>query len=99
MINKEDFLKVIEISQKMQKDSLVLYQEFKIDLFDYEDNYHKVIELLTKNVFNKNQKDWYDWWVYERIGPDNKINKAYDNGKEIDFDTPELLYDYIKDLK
>jgi hypothetical protein len=44
-----------------------------------------------KSIFDEEGHDWIDWYLYERIGFNDKVNLATDeNGKEICYDIPSL---------
>ena len=48
-------------------------------------------DMLLNSVFDKEGKDWIDWYLYERIGFTHKVNLATDSdGKEICYDIPSL---------
>jgi phage anti-repressor protein len=96
MTKKKLFIQFIESYQESSKISSELYSKYKIDLFDYEDRYHVCISNLMSMFFSEEDKDWIDWWLYERISHSGKINKAnYKNGDEIILDTPEDLWNFI----
>lgn len=99
MISKENFCKMISILQDIDERSDELYR-LKIDLVEYGDEYHKIIYMLLGEVFTEAQLDWFSWWMYERTPPyGGKTLEAYDEkGKEINFETPELLYDFLMTL-
>lgn len=96
MISKENFCKMISILQGIDERSDEL-NRLKIDLVEYSDDYHKVICMLQDHLFSEAQLDWYNWWMYERTPLTGGKNlEAYDeNGNEINFETPELLYDFL----
>jgi hypothetical protein len=86
----EQFKNLIETIEKVRERSSALYK-LDIDLLDFEDDYFKIIDLLMKNVFDEEGHGWVDWYLYERIGFNDKVNLATDeNGKEICYDTPSL---------
>jgi len=86
----EQFKDLIETIEKVRERSSALYK-LDIDLLDFEDSYFKIIDLLMKSVFDEEGHDWIDWYLYERIGFNDKVNLATDeNGKEICYDIPSL---------
>jgi hypothetical protein len=89
-MNYEKFKNVIEGLEKIRDQSHTLYT-LGVNLVDYEDIYHNIITNLLNSVFDKEGKDWIDWFLYERIGFTNKVNAATDkDGNEICYDVPSL---------
>jgi hypothetical protein len=99
MIKEKDFIKVVELLQKCSNKIDVL-QKYNIDMIDYDDDYHKIINILLGTVLTEKQLDWFSWWMYERTPPgSDKILEAYNgDGSEIDFSTVELLYVFLMTL-
>lgn len=86
----EQFKNLIETIEKVRERSSSLHK-LDIDLLDFEDSYFKIIDILMKGVFNEQGHGWIDWYLYERIGFNNKVNLATDeNDKEICYDIPSL---------
>jgi len=95
---KELFVQFILLSQKTMLKNSELNKKFKIDLFDFTEDYDYCIDILLKLFFSEEDKDWIDWWLYERVGHSGEINKAYyKNGKEIILYTPEDLWDFLNE--
>ena len=86
----EQFKELIDTIEKVRERSSALYK-LDIDLLDFEDNYFKIIDILMKSAFDEEGHGWIDWYLYERIGFNDKVNLATDeNGKEICYDIPSL---------
>jgi uncharacterized protein Yka (UPF0111/DUF47 family) len=86
----KNFKNVIESLEKVTDRSHKLYQ-LGVNLIDYDDMYHNIITNLLNSIFDKDGKDWIDWYLYERIGFTDKVNLATDaDGKEICYDIPSL---------
>lgn len=86
----EQFKNLIETIEKVRERSSSLHK-LDIDLLDFEDSYFKIIDILMKSVFDEEGHGWVDWYLYERIGFNDKVNLATDeNGKEICYDIPSL---------
>lgn len=89
-MNYESFKIIIEGLEKVGERSHSIYQ-LGIGLMDYEELYHNIITSLLNSVFDKEGKDWIDWYLYERVGFTNKVNLATDkDGNEICYDIPSL---------
>jgi len=86
----EQFKELIDTIEKVRERSSALYK-LDIDLLDFEDYYFKIIDILMKSAFDEEGHGWIDWYLYERIGFNDKVNLATDeNGKEICYDIPSL---------
>jgi hypothetical protein len=86
----EQFKDLIETIEKVRERSSALYK-LDIDLLNFEDNYFKIIDILMKSAFDEEGHGWIDWYLYERIGFNDKVNLATDgNGNKICYDIPSL---------
>ncbi|MEY5134929.1 MAG: hypothetical protein RL709_630 [Pseudomonadota bacterium] len=86
----EKFKNIIESLEKVGERSHSIYK-LGVNLMDYEELYHNIITSLLNSVFDKEGKDWIDWYLYERVGFTNKVNLATDkDGNEICYDIPSL---------
>lgn len=67
-----------EVILKLQLTQLRSHQLYKlgVDLMEIEEPYHKVVDILFNSCFNGEQMGWIDWFLYERVGMNGKINKA-----------------------
>lgn len=89
-MNYKNFKNIIENLEKMRERSHSVYI-LGIDLMNYEELYYNTITILLDSTFNKEAKDWIDWYLYERNGFTDKTNLATDkNGNEICYDIPSL---------
>lgn len=86
----EQFKTVIEKLEKVSETSHSLYR-LGVDLMEYTNTYHEIITTLISSVFDKEGKDWIEWYLYERIGFSGKENPATDkDGNPICYDIPSL---------
>ena len=77
------FKTVIESLEKASKRSHAIYQ-LGVELTDYDDLWYTLSSTLLESIFDKEGKDWIDWYLYERVGFDGRILKAFDeNNNEI----------------
>jgi hypothetical protein len=98
MITYETLLKIGLTLQKAQRRSLDLYQNYKIDLFDYEDDYQTIITTCLKEIFNEEQYEWFEWFCYENdFG--QKGMKATDKDGNIICQSWEQLYEILKEYE
>lgn len=59
-----DFLKVILGEKKASEDVGKAYK-LGIDLIEFVDIYHSIINTLLKEVYDEEGCDWYSWFCYE----------------------------------
>jgi hypothetical protein len=71
-----------------------------VDLINYDEPNQKIISLLMEEIFEKEGKDWIDWYLYERVTHSGEVLKAWDkDDNEICYDIPSLwetVKDYIQ---
>jgi hypothetical protein len=93
----EKFKTIIEKLEKVRERSSNLYQ-LGINLMEHEEVYHEIITDLMLSVFDKEGKDWIDWYLYERPSFNGKEPlKAFDlDGKEICHNI-ESLWETVKE--
>ena len=98
-MNYKNFKSIIENLEKIRERSHSIYI-LGIDLTNYEEFYHSIITIFLDSLFNKEGKDWIDWYLYERVGFTNKVNLATNkDGKEICYDIPSLWEEVKNNLK
>jgi hypothetical protein len=86
----EQFKDLIETTEKVRERSSAIY-DLGLDLINFEDQYYKIINILMQSVFDEEGRDWIDWYLYERVGFNDKVNLATDkDGNEICYDIPSL---------
>jgi hypothetical protein len=89
-MNRADFTVLVSTIKGTLDRSAELYQKYKIDLMDYEEDYSHVISLLGQSLFGGAGWDWVEYFIYE----DN--HKVYDADKnEIPFSTIDEVYDFL----
>lgn len=86
---------LIETLEKI-RDRSDSIQDFGINLMDYDEDYHKLITLLLRSVFNEEGEDWINWYLYERVGFDGKILEAWDEKGNVICHNVESLWDTVK---
>jgi hypothetical protein len=86
----KDFEILINTIQKNRENSHQLFM-MGIDVSSYNDDLFKIIDILMEKAFGEINKEWIDWFVYERITPSGEILKAHDaEGNEICYDIKSL---------
>jgi hypothetical protein len=104
-INKENkkkqlFLSIIKEYETTLQKSLDLSNQFKIDLYEYEESYFNVIDKLMLLMWGENSYEIINYYLYERHSLDGKINEIIEidelgNEKSIFLKKPEDLYNYL----
>lgn len=98
MIPFKDFKTIVETLQKASDTSSELYNKYGIDLMNYENNYHTLIELFLNNSFNEVQNHWFSWYVYANDFGRGKLKAWDENKNKIAYDL-ESLYEVLKDYE
>lgn len=99
MISKEDLKQIIELMTSHHDRTQDAYK-LNIDLIEYNDSLYKVIDILFDNVFLKNQKDFLEWYMYDKdFGRREDLKVWDDNGKEIEVNSIDDFYNTLKDFK
>jgi hypothetical protein len=94
-MNFKEFKTVIESLKKVSDRTHGIYK-FGIDLMDYDEDYHNVITILLKSIFEEQGYDWISWYLYERDAFDGKVLSATDaDGNEICHNI-ESLWETVK---
>ena len=99
-MDKDTFKKLLVLHREQSEmvDSLSDLIKFDHPLID---NGFKFFDALMKEAFNRDQRDWIDWWLYERIdiitGEELPYYDEDDNAHYMH--TIEDLWDYINKLK
>jgi hypothetical protein len=92
----KDFEKLINTILKNKENSYQLYK-LGIDLSNYNNDLFNVINILMEKAFGKFDKEWIDWFIYERVTPSGEILKAHDaEGNEICYDIKSLWEEITK---
>lgn len=102
LIKKQAFIRFIENYKYANDRTLVLKIEHSVDFTNYEEPFVQAIEALFEIVFNKNQKQIIEWWLYEKWnqpGDDVLQLQNTETGEELPTDTPEELWDLVQSLK
>lgn len=92
----ENFEFLINTLLKRRDDSFNLYK-LGIDISNYEDDLYRVIDLLMERAFGSSNKEWIDWFVYERVTLNGEILEAWDENKNpICYDIKSLWEEITK---
>ena len=93
----ENFLKVILQLQKQDRIIDNLYKN-KVDLIEFVDPYHGIVQTLMKEIYGEEGVDWFNWYCYENnFG--TKGLEAWDADKNPICYSHETLCEYLEKIK
>ncbi len=96
-MNKETFIKVMELINSADQRNNTLY-EAGIDSLEYSDAYHEIIHLLGISSMTEEGWDWVEYYLYELplLGDvDVKCGK-YEDGSPIYLRNIEELWNFLE---
>jgi len=101
---KEIFENIIATLEMCWSKSNKLYDLFKINILEYEEDYFQVIEGLIQLKYGDWKSEIILWYIFGRIDMDNKIHPLLlksddDEEKEILLTTPSELWDFLEELE
>jgi hypothetical protein len=70
---KEIFIETVILLEHCWFKTNFLHEEVKIDLWNYEENYYKVIENLIFIHYSEEVANLILWYVYDRFDADGKV--------------------------
>jgi hypothetical protein len=89
-------------------------ESFGIELSDYEDAHFSLIESLIFEIYGEWKTQLVMWYVYERMDEEGNLlpllvsdieegeeedDEDEEDGEEVFIETPEQLYDFIKQIE
>jgi len=70
---KEMFIETVILLEHCWLRTNFLHEEVKIDLWNYEENYYRIIENLIFMQYSEEVANLILWYVYDRFDADGKI--------------------------
>ena len=96
----DTFCGIIYALEAMEDREALLKSDFNLDLTEYNDIFHIVIDGLMELHFNKIQLKFIKFYLCDRLDEDgNVIVISLGNGKNVTLNTPIDLYNLIKTIK
>lgn len=100
---KEVFIETITLLEHCLKRSDILYEDFAIDLYSYEEYFIKIIENLLLIKYGDAISEIIVWYLYDRVDESGKIYPLIyeEKGKEevkLIIKTPNDLWKFIDKL-
>lgn len=99
-IKKAAFKKAIENLVYSEERQILLMEEYEIDTSKYTLYLFEVIDNLFNMLFNREQINVINFYIYDRYTADGNILSLQNSeGKLIPLDTPDDLWEVLKTLK
>lgn len=94
-MNFKNFQHLISKLQKTSERDQGIYK-LGIDLINFTDDYHSIINLLLKTYYSEEGEDIISWWLYENVEKKiyNKKGKVID-----DLTSIESLWKYVEKIR
>ena len=101
---EEMFIETIDMMSKCWERSNKLYDTFKINFLEYEEEYFRIMENLVVVKYGLWKSEIILWYVFGRIDLDGKMQTltVQDDGQEpesITLTTPQELWNFLKKLE
>jgi hypothetical protein len=95
-----EYSKFLEVTLGLQKQDRIidhLYKK-KIDLLDFVDPYHAIINTLIREVYGEEGYDWWAWFCYENNHGQGGL-EAWDKDKNPICYSHQSLWEYLEELR
>lgn len=102
LIKKETFVKFVNNYKYANDRTIVMKNDFMVDFVNFEEPFVQAIEALMALHFNIPQQQLIEWWLYEKWTTEDGMPLQIQNtetGEEINTNTPEDLWELLKELK
>jgi len=90
----ERFLKVL---LSLQKEDMVIKEacELGVDLINFVDPYHEIINELIKEIYGEEGYDWFSWYCWENDFGQAGF-EAWDSDRNLICQSHESLWKYLE---
>jgi len=96
------FVSLIKQYEESISNSFKLFDSFGIDLKDYEDNYHQIIDKVILLSWGPDVYEVINYYLYDRFAMDGLPNCIIEEvegvEQEIFISNPEELYNYLVNI-
>jgi hypothetical protein len=97
---KEIFIDLVVRLDQAWNNSNIMYEQFKVNLLEYEEQYFTLIEDLILLKYGDWKTEIILWYVYGRIDEEGNMYSLMltmnDEKKEVVINNPTQLWDFIK---
>jgi hypothetical protein len=93
----ERFLKVV-LGLKAESERLDILYQAGLDLINYCDSYHTIIQTLLVEIYGEEGYDWISWFCYENDFGQKGL-AAWDENKNPICHSFESLWQYVEKLR
>jgi hypothetical protein len=94
------FDKFSDIIERLKRHSEIVNQAYslKIDLIDFSDDLHRIIDDLVREIYGETGYDWFSWFCYENEYGSRGF-EAWDENKNLICQSFESLWEYLEKIK
>jgi hypothetical protein len=96
------FISLIKQYEDVIANSFKLFEGFGIDLKDYEDNYHQIIDKVLLLSWGPDVYEVINYYLYDRFAMDGLPNYIIEEiegvEQEVFLSNPEELYNYLVNI-
>jgi hypothetical protein len=101
---EEMFIETMDMMTKCWDRSNKLYDTFKINFLEYEEEYFRIMENLIVVKYGLWKSEIILWYIFGRIDAEGKIQalKVQDDGKEVEniiLSTSQELWNFLKKIE
>ena len=101
---EEMFIETMDMMTKCWDRSNKLYDTFKINFLEYEEEYFRIMENLIVVKYGLWKSEIILWYIFGRIDSEGKIQalKVQDDGKEVEniiLSTSQELWNFLKKIE
>ena len=96
---KQLFCEVLQNLQFVNGRTMGMKHDYKVNFMEYDDPFYVTIENLLKLHYTQEQQNVINWWLYDKYLPTGEVLILTDkeDGEVIPSDTPEDIWDLIKE--
>ena len=98
---RKNICTILKSLQYVNHRAIGMKHDYRVDMVEYDDPFYNIIDSFLKLYFNQEQQNIINWWLYEKFLPTgdslNLLDKKTE--EEIPTDTPEDIFEILKDLE
>ena len=97
---KTNFINLISVLRDVEDRDMMMLGMMGIDMDNHNNPFYTAIDILMEMSFSKDQINIINWFLYDRVFTEERIDDLYDENEQIiPMNTIEELYKYIKKIK
>ncbi len=96
---RELFCKILNNLVEVQERTIILDEMYSINMEKYESGFYVIIDDMMEMMFNKEQLNLINFYLYDRFSSDGSIVDLVDvSGEIVKLDTPDDLWFLLKNI-